>query len=76
MDLNVLLPNLYNQCTGTSAKSSQPRVQMPRQLAVIDLTNYSERKDKIAQQLLDAASEAGFFWITGHGITQARFYTR
>ena len=44
---------------------------MPRKLSLFDLTDYHRRKDEIAQQLLHAASDAGFFWITGHGISQA-----
>lgn len=45
---------------------------MPRQLSLIDLSNYHERKAEITEYLLRAASDAGFFWITGHGISQAR----
>ncbi|KAK9851352.1 hypothetical protein WJX84_007124, partial [Apatococcus fuscideae] len=37
---------------------------------VIDLSNFEQRKGDIRQQLMDAATVTGFFYITGHGIPE------
>lgn len=34
-------------------------------LRVIDLSNFEERKQEIAQQLVSSAKDVGFFFITG-----------
>ena len=35
---------------------------------IIDISNFEERKKEIADQILHAARDVGFFYIKGHGI--------
>ncbi|MFF2555587.1 isopenicillin N synthase family dioxygenase [Nocardia sp. NPDC058058] len=41
-----------------------------RAIAVIDLTDFEERRAEITDQLWTAATEIGFFQLAGHGIPQ------
>jgi len=43
-----------------------------RDVPVINLGNFESRKQEIADQLWDAATESGFFQIANHGIPQAQ----
>lgn len=43
---------------------------MGREVPAIDISNFSERKDEIREQLMKAAVDIGFFAIVGHGIPQ------
>lgn len=39
-----------------------------REVRIIDLSNFDERKFEIAEQLWDAATDIGFFQVANHGI--------
>jgi isopenicillin N synthase-like dioxygenase len=41
-----------------------------REIRVIDLTDFDDRRAEITEQLWDAATEIGFFQLSGHGIPQ------
>ena len=43
----------------------------PRELKVIDLTDHAARQAALAKELVAAATDIGFFYVTGHGISQA-----
>jgi len=43
-----------------------------REIRVIDLSDFAERREEIADQLWTAATEIGFFQLSGHGIPQVR----
>ncbi|MEV6333384.1 2-oxoglutarate and iron-dependent oxygenase domain-containing protein [Nocardia vinacea] len=43
-----------------------------REIRVIDLTDFDERRAEITEQLWAAATEIGFFQLSGHGIPQDR----
>ncbi|WP_370162701.1 isopenicillin N synthase family dioxygenase [Limimaricola soesokkakensis] len=43
-----------------------------RDVPLIDLSDFEARKPEIADQLWQAATEIGFFQLTGHGIPQAQ----
>lgn len=43
---------------------------MPAKLSVVDLSDFDERRSTIAEQLLSAASTAGFFYVTNHGLSR------
>ena len=40
----------------------------PRVIPLIDLTDFSERRESITEALWDAAANYGFFQLTNHGI--------
>ncbi|MEM6382646.1 MAG: 2-oxoglutarate and iron-dependent oxygenase domain-containing protein [Pseudomonadota bacterium] len=42
--------------------------EVQREIPRIDLTNFAERKDDITDELWDAATQIGFFQLTGHGV--------
>ncbi|WP_130802241.1 isopenicillin N synthase family dioxygenase [Acinetobacter ihumii] len=42
-----------------------------REVRIIDLSDFEQRKHEIADQLWDAAVEIGFFQVSNHGIPQA-----
>ena len=37
---------------------------------IVDISDFENRKQEIAQQLYSAAKDVGFFYIKGHGIPQ------
>ncbi|KAK9915336.1 hypothetical protein WJX75_007797 [Coccomyxa subellipsoidea] len=43
---------------------------MPARLSIVDLSDFNSRKPEISKQLLEAATGSGFFYVTGHGISQ------
>ncbi|MEM8730041.1 MAG: 2-oxoglutarate and iron-dependent oxygenase domain-containing protein [Pseudomonadota bacterium] len=45
--------------------------EISREIPQVDLSNYFERKDEIAQALWDAATSIGFFQVINHGIPEA-----
>ncbi|MGB5756478.1 MAG: 2-oxoglutarate and iron-dependent oxygenase domain-containing protein [Acidimicrobiales bacterium] len=48
-----------------------PGVEVERDIRVIDLTDFDRRRDEIDDAIWDAATDIGFFQVTGHGIPQA-----
>ena len=42
-----------------------------RKLVCVDLSDYESRKADIAESLLSATTEEGFFFVTGHGVSDA-----
>lgn len=46
---------------------------MGRKIITVDISNFEERKQEIASQLLEASKDVGFFYIGGHGIPQEDF---
>lgn len=44
---------------------------LAREVRVIDLSDFEQRRDTISEQLWRAATEIGFFQVSGHGIAQA-----
>lgn len=46
-------------------------VEVDREISVIDLTDFEERRDDIDDQIWSAATDAGFFQISGHGIPES-----
>ncbi len=38
---------------------------MGREIVTIDISNFEERKQEIAEQLFEAARDVGFFYISG-----------
>ncbi len=42
-----------------------------RDVPVIDLSNFEERREQIADELWHAATEIGFFQLKNHGITRS-----
>ena len=43
---------------------------MPARLSIVDLSDFDARKQEVSRQLLEAATGSGFFYVTGHGISQ------
>ena len=46
-------------------------VEQPSTIPVIDLSDFETRKEEVSQQLLHAARDVGFFYVSGHGIPDA-----
>ena len=42
-------------------------VRMTREILTIDLSDFENRKQEIASQLLHASKDVGFFYVSGHG---------
>ena len=42
-------------------------VRMTREIVTIDLSDFENRKQEIASQLLHASKDVGFFYVSGHG---------
>lgn len=40
---------------------------MSREIVTVDLSNFEARKHDIAKELLHAAADVGFFYVSGHG---------
>ena len=45
--------------------------EIDRETPVIDMSDFFPRKEEITEQLWDAATDIGFFQLTGHGIPQS-----
>lgn len=43
-------------------------VEAAREVRIIDLTDFDQRKEEIADQVWQAATDIGFFQVSGHGI--------
>jgi isopenicillin N synthase-like dioxygenase len=44
---------------------------MSREVITVDISEFAARKQEVAAQLFHAASNVGFFYVTGHGCAHA-----
>lgn len=55
----------------TEARIGGTGIEVARDIPRIDLSDFANRRDEIAEALWTAATEIGFFQVTGHGIPQS-----